>query len=258
MESVMDQFKLDGRVALVTGGGRGLGEVFCQAYAEAGAAVVVADVIEDNANAVATELADAGCKSTAIHVDVTSTESVQNMVSHALDTFGRIDVMMNNAGVVNNVPGESMSDEDWDWVVRVDLDGVFKCCRAVAPHMIGQKSGSITNIASMSGSISNHPQPQCHYNAAKAGVIMLTKSLAGEWAPHNVRVNSISPGYMETQMTKGGREDETLYPVWIENTPMKRCGKPSELAGLALYLASGASSYMTGTDIIIDGGYHVW
>ncbi len=258
MIDVMAQFGLSGRVAAVTGGGRGLGEVFCHTYAQAGASVLVADVIEDNARKVADELADLGHKAAAIAVDVTSTESVNAMVAHAVETFGGVDVLMNNAGVVINEKGEEMTDEQWDHVVRVDLDGVFKCCRAVAPTMIAQKRGAIVNIASMSGSISNHPQPQCAYNAAKAGVIMLTKSLAGEWAPHNVRVNSISPGYMNTDMTRGGIEDPELYPVWIENTPMRRCGKPDELAGLALYLSSDASSYMTGTDVIIDGGYHVW
>lgn len=258
MIDVMAQFGLSGRVAVVTGGGRGLGEVFCHTYAQAGASVLVADVIEDNARKVADELADLGYKAAAIAVDVTSTESVDAMVAHAVETFGGVDVLMNNAGVVINEKGEEMTDEQWDHVVRVDLDGVFKCCRAVAPTMIAQKRGAIVNIASMSGSISNHPQPQCAYNAAKAGVIMLTKSLAGEWAPHNVRVNSISPGYMNTDMTRGGIENPELYPVWIESTPMRRCGKPDELAGLALYLSSDASSYMTGTDVIIDGGYHVW
>ena len=258
MIDVMAQFGLSGRVAVVTGGGRGLGEVFCHTYAQAGASVLVADVIEDNARKVADELADLGYKAAAIAVDVTSTESVDAMVAHAVETFGGVDVLMNNAGVVINEKGEEMTDEQWDHVVRVDLDGVFKCCRAVAPTMIAQKRGAIVNIASMSGSISNHPQPQCAYNAAKAGVIMLTKSLAGEWAPHNVRVNSISPGYMDTDTTRGGIENPELYPVWIENTPMQRCGRPEELAGLALYLASDASTYLTGTDVIIDGGYHVW
>lgn len=258
MFDVFKMFRLDGKTALVTGGGRGLGEVFCHTYAQAGAAVVVADIVEDNAQKVAANLTKRGHKASAVHVDVTDTESVNAMVKHAIGTYGRIDVLMNNAGVVINAKAEEMTDAQWDHVVRVDLDGVFKCCRAVGAHMIKTGGGTITNLASMSGTISNHPQPQCSYNAAKAGVIMLTKSLAGEWAPHNIRVNSISPGYMKTEMTKGGREDEELYPVWIENTPMKRCGEPKELAGLALYLASDASSYMTGTDVIIDGGYHVW
>ena len=251
-------YRLDGRVAIVTGGGRGLGEVFCRTFAEAGASVVVADIIEANAQAVANDLKKAGHGATAIKVDVRSTASVQAMVDHALAEFKQIDVLMNNAGIVVCTGAEEMTDEEWDDVIGVDLTGVYKCCRAVAPHMIARKRGSIINIGSMSGVISNHPQPQCSYNAAKAGVIMLGKSLAGEWAKHGVRVNTISPGYVETEMTLKGRDNPEWGPVWLETTPMGRCGQPDEIGPLALYLASDASTFMTGSNILIDGGYTVW
>ena len=251
-------YRLDGKVAIVTGAGRGLGEVFARTFAMAGAAVVVADIIEENAKKVAQALKGHGHQASAIKLDVRDTESIHAMVEHAIKTYGRVDVLMNNAGIVICEPAEKMTDEQWEDVVAVDLTGVFKCCRAVAPHMIRQKSGSIINIGSMSGVISNHPQPQCAYNAAKAGVIMLSKALAGEWAKHGVRVNTISPGYIATDMTLKGRENPEWGPVWLETTPMGRLGEPDEIGPLALYLASDASSFMTGSNVLIDGGYTVW
>ncbi len=251
-------YRLDGRVAIVTGGGRGLGEVFCRTYADAGATVVVADVIEENAQKVADDLMAAGHEASAVRLDVKQTASIDAMVEHTVSTHGRVDVLMNNAGIVVSKGAEEMTDEEWDDVIAVDLTGVFKGCRAVAKHMIAQKSGSIVNIGSMSGVISNHPQPQCSYNAAKAGVIMLSKALAGEWAQHSVRVNTISPGYVATDMTLEGSENPEWGPVWLETTPMGRLGKPDEIGPLALYLASDASSFVTGSNIVIDGGYTIW
>ncbi|HRS94304.1 MAG TPA: glucose 1-dehydrogenase [Candidatus Latescibacteria bacterium] len=258
MSAANTVFQLDGRVAIVTGGGRGLGEVFCRTFADAGATVVVADVVLANAERVASDLVSAGHRAVPVHLDVRSTASVNAMVERTIAEFGQVDVLMNNAGIVINTSAEEMTDAQWEDVLAVDLTGVFKCCRAVAPHMIARKRGSIINIGSMSGVVSNHPQPQCSYNAAKAGVIMLSKSLAGEWAQYGIRVNTISPGYMETEMTLRGRQNPRENDVWIENTPMKRCGRPEELGPLALYLASDASSFMTGANILIDGGYTVW
>jgi NAD(P)-dependent dehydrogenase (short-subunit alcohol dehydrogenase family) len=251
-------FRLDGRVAIVTGGGRGLGEVFCDAYAGAGAKIVVADLIEENARQVAGRLSSEGHDALAVEVDVRSTKSVTDMVDAALSAYGQIDVLMNNAGVCRNIEGEDMSDDDWDFVIDINLSGVFRCCRAVADHMLERGKGAIVNVGSMSGVISNHPQPQSAYNASKAGVIMLTKSLAGEWAKRGVRVNCISPGYMATDMTLGATKDAELLRVWLETTPMERMGEPKELGPLAVYLSSDASSFVTGSNVLIDGGYTAW
>ena len=251
-------FRLDGKVTIVTGGGRGLGEVFCNAYASAGAKVVVADLIVENARQVADSLSTHGHDALAVELDVRDKKSVSDMVEKVLSAYGRIDVLMNNAGVCRNVAGEDMTDDDWDAVIGVNLTGVYKCCRAVADHMLERGSGSIVNIGSMSGVISNHPQPQCAYNASKAGVIMLSKSLAGEWASRGVRVNTISPGYMATDMTVESTKDPERFRTWIEGTPMGRLGKPDELGPLAVYLGSDASSFMTGSNLLIDGGYTAW
>jgi NAD(P)-dependent dehydrogenase (short-subunit alcohol dehydrogenase family) len=178
------------------------------------------------------------------------------MVTAVKDAWGHIDILVNAAGIVNNVCAQDMTVENWEKVVRVDLTGTFLTNTAVGREMIRQKSGSIINISSMSAIISNCPQPQCHYNAAKAGVSMLTKSLAAEWAPHNVRVNALAPGYMKTEL---------VIPVldrylehWLPRLPMGRVDEPWEIKGPVVFLASQASSYLTGAVIVMDGGYTCW
>ena len=156
------------------------------------------------------------------------------------------------------MPAETVSDERWLEVVNVNLNGVFWCCRAFGKHMLERGRGSIVNIGSMSGFIVNKPQPQCYYNASKAGVHHLTKSLAAEWAPRGVRVNAVAPTYIETALTRDLVEDERLYPVWMENTPMHRMGQPEEIASVVLFLASDASSLLTGSVVLADGGYTCW
>ena len=255
---IMDKFSLKDRVGIVTGGGRGLGRTFCRSYAEAGAHVVVAELDRETGPDATKEIEGLGRKSLFVETDVTDRSSVGAMVEQTLSTFGKVDFIMNNAGIVHWENAETVSEADWRQVIDVNLNGVFFCCQAVAGPMIEQRSGSIVNIASMSGDIVNYPQSQASYNVSKAGVIHLTKSLASEWAQHNVRVNAISPGYMRTDMT-GERLDDPRYGgKWIEATPMKRAGLPDELAGMAIYLASDASSYATGSNFIIDGGFTIW
>jgi NAD(P)-dependent dehydrogenase (short-subunit alcohol dehydrogenase family) len=255
---LLEKFSLAGQVGIVTGGGQGLGKVFCRAFAEAGADVVVAEINPETGPVTASELQQTGRRALFCQTDVSDRASIQAMVERCLSEYGRIDFLMNNAGITKWCEAEDVSEEDWRAVIDVNLNGLFYCCQAVAPAMIAQGRGSIVNIASMSGLIVNRPQPQASYNASKAAVIHLTKSLAAEWAPHQIRVNAIAPGYMDTPMARPFFEDPQYGEVWMDAIPMRRPGKPEELAPVAVFLASEASSYVTGTTIVVDGGYTAW
>ena len=255
---VLEKFSLKGRVGVVTGAGQGLGKVFALSFADAGADIVVAEINGETAARTAREITVLGRKSVPIQVDVRDRESIARMVKSALEKFGKIDFLMNNAGITKWGPAEDVSEEDWREVIEVNLNGLFFCSQEVGRHMIERQSGSIINIASMSGLIVNRPQSQASYNTSKAAVIHLTKSLAAEWAPHNVRVNAIAPGYMRTPMAEPFFEDSQYGGVWLDSTPVGRPGEPEELGPLAVFLASEAASFMTGTTVVIDGGYSVW
>lgn len=254
----MEKFSLKGQVGIVTGGGQGLGKIFSNAFAEAGANVVVAELNAHTGQKTAREVTARGRRALFVETDVANKLSIEAMVDRTIEEFGRIDFLMNNAGIVKWCPAESVTEDDWRQVIDVNLNGLFYCSQAAAKQMIKQKRGCIINIASMSGYIVNRPQPQASYNASKAAVIHLTRSLAAEWAPHNIRVNAIAPGYMDTAMTHKSFEDPNYGPIWTDGIPMHRPGKPEELAPLAIFLASEASSYVTGSTIIIDGGYTAW
>jgi NAD(P)-dependent dehydrogenase (short-subunit alcohol dehydrogenase family) len=255
---VLEKFSLEGQVGIVTGGGQGLGRTFCHAFAEAGADIVVAEINPETGPGVAAEVSRLGRRSAFVQTDVSNQTSVQHMVDEVLAQFGKIDFLMNNAGIVQHLAAEQVDVEDWRRVLDVNLTGVFLCCQAVGRHMIERRSGRIINIASMSGLIINYPQCQASYNASKAAVIHLTKSLASEWASHNVRVNAIAPGYMNTAMAQPFFDDPEYGGVWIPAIPMKRPGEPEELGPVAVFLASEASSYITGSTIVVDGGYTIW
>jgi len=254
----MERFSLEGKVAIVTGGGQGLGKVFCQAFAEAGADIVVAEINAETGPQTVEEMKGMGRRSIFVETDVRSVESIQAMTDAALKEFGHIDVLMSNAGIVKWSEGENVPEEEWREVIDVNLNGLFFCSQAVGRHMLERGSGSIVNIASMSGAIVNRPQAQASYNSSKAAVMHLTKSLAAEWAPRGVRVNAISPGYMGTDMAKPFFEDPQYGGVWIPMIPMNRPGEPEELGCVAIFLASDASSYMTGATVFVDGGYTCW
>ncbi len=250
-------FGLDGRTALVTGANRGLGRAFAQALAEAGADVVVVGRHEDRNQQAATEIADStGRRTTVVTGDVTQADDVRRIVAEAVEAHGGIDVLVNNAGICYHRPTLEVPDEEFDEVFDVNVAGVWKMCRAVAPHMIDAGRGSIVNVGSISAMIVNRPQLQASYNASKAAVHQLSKSLAAEWAPYGVRVNAIAPGYVKTEMAPV--DEPRFRRQWIEDAPMQRYATPEEIAPSVVYLASDASSFTTGSVLVTDGGYTVY
>jgi len=244
---------LDGRVAIVTGGARGIGLETAKALKENGARIVIVDI-----NAEAGEKAAKELDADFVGTDLSRSDEVNKLATEVRSKHGRIDIAFNNAGIAINAPSEECSDEDWHRVININLHAVFYCCREFGKVMLEQGKGSIINTASMSGIISNTPQPQSAYNVSKAGVIMLTKSLAGEWAKRGVRVNSVSPGYIGTEMTKLETANPEWHADWLKFTPMGRFGEPREVATVVVYLASDASSYFTGSNLVVDGGYTCW
>jgi NAD(P)-dependent dehydrogenase (short-subunit alcohol dehydrogenase family) len=248
----LDSFKLTGKKAYVTGGAKGIGKCAAIAFAEAGADVAIVDVDIAEAEETAKEIRALGVNSMAIKTNVTDPAEVDHMIEVILAKFGTIDIAYNNAGICVNENAETMSFENWKKVIDINLTGIFLTARAAGRVMIKNKKGSIINTASMSGHIVNTPQPQCAYNASKAGVILLTKSLAVEWAPYGVRVNCISPGYIGTKMTLSATQ---WIPIWESLSPMKRMGKPEELTSALVYLAGDGASFTTGTDLVIDGAF---
>ncbi|MBV9848145.1 MAG: glucose 1-dehydrogenase [Armatimonadetes bacterium] len=253
--SLNNPFDLSGRVAIVTGGGGGIGLEAARTLARAGADVAIAEIASGPGAAAADGVRALGRASLQVETDVRLPASVEGMVARVMDTFGRIDILVNSAGITVNVPAEEMPDDAWLRVLDVNLNGVFWCCRAVGRQMLARGRGAIVNIASMSGSVVNWPQPQAAYNASKAAVVMLTKSLAVEWAGRGVRVNSVSPGYIGTEMTQRGMSRADWREAWLERTPLGRVGDPADVARAVWYLASEASAFATGTDLIVDGGY---
>jgi len=250
-----DPFNLSGKVAFVTGAGQGLGREFALALANAGAEIVIAELNPQTGPKVAREVQDLERKALAVVCDVTRPESIQQAADKAKAEFGKIDVLVNNAGVSIWCEAEAVSVQDWKKVIDVNLNGLFYCSQIIGRMMLEQGSGSIINIASMSGRIVNIPQCQASYNASKAAVIHLTKSLAIEWVKRGVRVNAISPGYMSGPLVDQFFEKPDIGGVWMDRIPMGRPGRPEELGPLAVYLASDGSSYVTGANFVIDGGY---
>jgi len=246
---ILDAFSLQGKVAIITGSGRGIGKGISLAFAEAGADLICADLALPGAEATAAEARTAGRKALAIACDVTDSQQVESMVARTIQEFGRIDILVNNAGGANYCPAVKYSDKRWDGVVRLNLTAAFICCRAVANHMLQQKSGSIINISSGNSQV---PAPgMVAYSAAKAGINSMTKTLAWELAPH-VRVNCILPGAIETEGS--GPVLAPAIAKLLAGTPRKRMGTPRDIALAAIFLASPASDFVTGKKLEVDGG----
>lgn len=253
---IIEKMRLDNKAIFVTGGARGIGKSVAEAFAEAGANLAIVDVDIEEAKKTAKELeANNGIKAIAIKTDVTNPEQVAAMVKEVVDTFGKLDVAYCNAGICINVPAEEMTYDQWKKVLDINLSGVFLTAQAAGKVMLKQGYGSIINTASMSAHIVNVPQPQCGYNASKAGVIQLTKSMAVEWATRGVRVNSISPGYIATDLVMGDSNLKPLIDQWNAISPVRRMGKPEELQSVCVYLAGDTSSFTTGSDFIVDGAF---
>jgi NAD(P)-dependent dehydrogenase (short-subunit alcohol dehydrogenase family) len=249
--SVLDAFRLDGKVAVVTGGHRGIGLALARALGQAGARVAVAARDPEVAQAAA-----AGAGAVAVRADVTDPASVQAMLERVTSELGPVDVLVNNAGVCFHRPALEVPDQEWRTVWDVNVDGVWHCSRLVGAQMIERRHGVIVNVGSISAMIVNRPQMQPAYNASKAAVHQLTKSLAAEWAPHGVRVNALAPGYVKTEMAPV--DDPRYKPLWVDDPPMQRYALPEELGPSLVYLASDASSFMTGSVLVVDGGYTLW
>ncbi|MDO5662312.1 MAG: SDR family oxidoreductase [Brachybacterium sp.] len=250
-------FDLTGTTALVTGGAKGLGLAMARGLADHGSAVVLVDIDDEAGEAAAERLAEeTGARTAYRHCDVTDPTEVAALVESVVEEFGGIHTLLNNAGMVIHQPLEEVTQDNWRKVMTLNLDAAFYVLQAVGRHMLERGSGSIINTGSMSGIIANVPQAQASYNASKSAVHNLTRSAALEWADRGVRVNAIAPGYMRTELTRGFfDEGGPQIDQWMMMTPMGRPGEPEELAGAAVYLASRASSFVTGSILSIDGGY---
>lgn len=252
---VLDKFSLVGRRAIVTGGNRGLGKAFACALAEAGAQVLIAGRDEERNAQMARAAADENLDIKSVVVDITQDQGRERMVAAAQSEMGGVDILVNNAGVCYHKESWDIPDTEWDAVFDLNVRALWKCSTAVGQLMRGS-GGSIINVGSISALIVNRPQWQPAYNASKAAVLQLTKSLAAEWAPENIRVNAIAPGYVKTDMAPVDRPE--FQRMWIEDSPQRRYAMPEEIAGSVVFLASDAASFITGSVLVIDGGYTVY
>ena len=252
---ILDLFRLDGKVALITGATRGIGLGIATALAEAGAHVILSSKVEKPD--VVASLRAAGHRVDYVRADLEHPSAAAQLVEEAVAIAGRLDVLVNNAGVAQHGETHDFPDDVYRRLMSINLDAVFRTCQAALGPMRRQKNGVILNIGSISGYVSNIPQPQAAYNASKAAVHMLTKSIASDYAAEGIRANAIAPGYIETDMTVGGLSDPQWGPIWRGMTPLPMVGMPEDIGAAAVYLCSDASRYVTGEVLVVDGGYTI-
>ena len=254
-----EKLSLAGKTAFVTGATGGIGASIVEALCQFGARVIVSDLDQTRINALVQSMVDRGHAASGVALDITDSNAVKKVHDDAIAEFGSIEILINCAGIaLSNIAAEDMSDDRWLKVLDVNLNGTFWFCRAFGNSMLKAGSGSIVNIGSMSGLIVNKPQGQAHYNASKAAVHHLTRSLAAEWAPRGVRVNAVAPTYIDTELNSLVKDDAEMYGAWLDGTPMNRMGNPDEVASVVAFLASDAASLMTGSIVNVDGGYVCW
>ena len=255
----LSRYDLKGQTAVVTGGAQAIGLACVEALAEAGAHVYIADRNLEVADKAKAAMKAKGYEVDVIAMEVTDSAQVDAGAARVMKERGRVDILVCNAGIARSeTPAEDVTDEHWLNVIDVNLNGLFWCCRAFGKPMLAAGRGSIVNIGSMSGFIVNKPQPQAYYNASKAAVHHLTKSLAAEWGARGVRVNAVAPTYINTPLTAFAKTNAAMFDAWIDGTPMARLGEPDEIASVVLFLASNASSLLTGSIVVADGGYTCW
>jgi NAD(P)-dependent dehydrogenase (short-subunit alcohol dehydrogenase family) len=254
--SVLDAFAVPGRVAVVTGGNRGLGRAFAHALGEAGASVAVLARDTSTSARVVDELTAKGVRAAAFPADVRDRAALDGAADQIERELGPVDILVNNAGTCIHRPALEVTEAEWREVVDVNLTGVWNGCQILGARMVANGGGVIVNVGSMSGQIVNRPQWQPAYNASKAAVHHLTKSLAAEWAPAGVRVNAVAPGYVRTDMSPVDRPE--FAARWLGDAPQQRAAAPEEITPAVVFLASPASSFMTGAVLVIDGGYTVF
>ncbi|MBP8108139.1 MAG: SDR family oxidoreductase [Caldilineaceae bacterium] len=260
--SVLDLFNLTGQVAIVTGGARGLGRQMALALAEAGADVAICDLLEEDGRRVVAELTALGRRSIFGKVDVTQVETIEAFIGQVIERLGKIDILVNNAGISSDgLALDEEPDDAWGRMIDTNLSSMFYFGKRVARHMIGRETGGVLiNMASINSLVISNitPRHNVPYCVAKAGVAQLTRGMAADWAPHGIRVNAIAPGTMLTAQTAASRQYPEIMERIIANTPLKRYGEEEEIKGLVVYLASRASSFMTGSLVVMDGGTTIW
>jgi NAD(P)-dependent dehydrogenase (short-subunit alcohol dehydrogenase family) len=246
-------FRLEGKTALVTGSAQGLGKEIALGLAQSGCSLVLADIVDPEETA--RQVAETGSRSVSVKADISDEAEVEKMVGKAISEYDRIDILVNNAGIsqLSYTASEDLPVEEWDKIMSVNLRGTFLCCKHVGKQMIRSGGGSIISISSTAGMNGIVRAPA--YCASKAGIVLLTKSLALEWTRHHIRVNAVAPHYLETELTKGLRASEKVYDGLVKQIPMRRFAKPTEVVGAVLLLSSPASSYITGSVVAVDGGF---